>query len=109
MIIPTPFDTENEQQHDGEILMTLADNGYWEYARTSFGQDEQGLYWVDVDDAGKRHQNKNRIKDGLTLDGILAEGTARGVFEYWPREKSYRINENCDENVMKEFFDDMTI
>lgn len=75
------LDLHNDDQWKKEIFLTLDDNGDWEYTRLGFGEDHHGLYLVDLDDTGESLRDKLHIDPRFTVDDVLAEGVALGLFE----------------------------
>lgn len=76
------LDLDNYKQYDKEIVLQMADDGYWGYVRLGFGRDEEGLYVVDLESVeDKSLLKKTRIKDnGYKLWEILDRGVALGIF-----------------------------
>lgn len=75
------LDIHNDEQYENEVFMTLDDNGDWEYTRLGFGEDHVGLYVVDLDDSGERFREKLYVNDKFSVQDVLAEGVACGLFE----------------------------
>ena len=75
------LDLTNEEQYTNEVFLTLSDNGDWGYTRLGFGEDHHGLYLVDLDDTGESLRDKLHIDPRFTVQDVLAEGVALGLFE----------------------------
>jgi len=92
------LDVTNEEQFESEILVMLADNGDHEYTRLGFGEDEKGLYMVDLEDSGEVLREKLRLDDSFSLLGVLEEGVGQGVFTKKGEEgdETYSYNVETD-------------
>ena len=93
------LDIYNEDQYK-EVFLTLDDNGDWEYTRLGFGEDHVGLYIVDLDDSGEQFRDKFYINEKFSVQDVLAEGVACGVFEkyddpVWQRDYAVRVDEGA--------------
>lgn len=97
------LDLTNELQYELEITLTLDDNGDWEYTRCGFGEDDNGLYLVDLNDTGENLREKTRINSSLSLMDVLYEGVDRNIFVE-DEDGTFWVNaDNDDWNAWDEF------
>jgi hypothetical protein len=94
----------DEDQYENEIVVSFMDNGDWEYVRFGFGKDNNGLYFVDLEDSGEDLREKVYVKKNLTLEKIVEFGLENGVFDKFD-ENDIRCEDDCEkedwENFMK--------
>ena len=78
-MIETHYLNLNDEVQHAELEVILTDNGHWGYDRVAFGEDDRGIYMVDMNDDGETNKQKVYLKEGLTITYALYEGVARGV------------------------------
>jgi hypothetical protein len=78
-MIETHYLNLNDEDQHAELEVILTDNGHWGYDRVAFGEDERGIYVVDMNDDGETNKQKVYLKEGLTILDALNEGVAHGV------------------------------
>ena len=90
-----------------ELVKSLMDNGDWEYDRLGIGEDEKGLFIVDVDDCGEEWRSVNRVKKGLSVEDILKIGVESGVLvkidDGYDEDDEYRFSMDSNDDKMEKF------
>ena len=90
-----------------ELVKSLMDNGDWEYDRLGIGEDEKGLFIVDVDDCGEEWRSVNRVKKGLSVENILEIGVESGVLvkidDGYDEDDEYRFSMDSNDDKMEKF------
>ena len=78
-MIETHYLNLNDKDQLAEIEVILVDDSQWGYDRVAFGEDDRGIYVVDMNDDGEVNKQKVYLKEGLTITYALYEGVAHGV------------------------------
>ncbi len=92
---PSYLNVVDEDQFEKEIIMSLADNGDWEYTSMGFGKDAKGLYHVDLQDSGEDLREKHYIKPGMSLKDVINLGLKMRVFDKFS-DDDIRVNVEMD-------------
>ena len=101
---------EIDSEEDGELLkLCMMDNGYWEYSRVGIGEDNKGVFIIDMEDNGMEWRGMNRVKEGLSVDDICKIGVECKVFEELSDDEGYgvddkyRVREECERDDWEMF------
>ena len=101
---------EIDSEEDRELLkLCMMDNGYWEYYRVGIGEDNKGVFIIDMEDSGMEGRVMNRVKEGLSVDDVCKIGVECEVFEEWGDDEGYgvddkyRVREECERDNWEMF------
>ena len=83
----------NDEDQIAELEVILTDDGHWGYDRVAFGEDDQGIYMVDMNDDGETNKLKIYLKESFTILSALYEGVAHGVFV--EEDDEFLVSFNC--------------
>ena len=94
------------------VMVSLMDDGDWEYLRMGIGECEDGVFVVELDDSGEEEREMKYVKEGLSVEDVCKIGIEVGVFvdsSEWGYDESDRVRMNWemegDEEKWKEFWE----
>ena len=84
----------NSVSDNRKLVISMMDDGDWEYDRLGIGKDEKGLFIVDLDDSGEEFRVVNRVKKDIDLDKLLKIGCECKVwrdYKGYDSDDKYRV------------------